>query len=352
MKKLTKIGISTIVAATIAAFSSNASAVIVETYTQVVGGQSACSTFVIAPPVLSRFGAFGSGLPQGGLAACGVAGGFNLVTAPGGALNDTTSLGPTFITSGFGSGTFQGSASAKAKYGIIGAQGIASFTGATDSNTMIGADAYGRFSEALSFDPDATHPFGSVGFTQLQITIDGALTFTSLGAPSSGQGRIDLSYVQGSGPIFDIFSANAGAGGTYAASATSDVSGFVTTIVPGVSESVSGNATVNTFLLPFLYGTPFDFDLGLLVAAGPRTQSEVDASFLATAFLSGISVFDQSGAHVNNFSITSGSGTFYDANGVHLTASEPGSTQVPEPTMLSLFAFGLLLPGLWRRKHR
>src|SRR5438552_498121 len=41
------------------------------------------------------------------------------------------------------------------------------------------------------------------------------------------------------------------------------------------------------------------------------------------------------------FSITSGSGTIYDANGVHLITSAPGSTPVPEPTMQSLFGVGL-----------
>ena len=84
-------------------------------------------------------------MPLGGLTACGVAGGFNLVTAPNGPLSDTTFLGSTPITSSFGSGTFQGSASAIAKYGSIGVQGTASFTGPTDANTLIGADAYGRF---------------------------------------------------------------------------------------------------------------------------------------------------------------------------------------------------------------
>jgi hypothetical protein len=331
----------TAVAATVASFSSAASAVMIETYTQVVGGQSACSTFVVAPPVLARFGATGSGLPLGGLAACGVPGSFILVTTTVGPVIDTTSLGPTAITSSFGSGTFQGSASAVANYGSIGAQGIASLTGPTDAFTLSGADAYGRFSDAFSFGANAFHPLGSIGFAQFEFTVDGALTFNSLGGPSAGQGRVELSYQQDANPIFTIFTANAGAGGTLASIATSGVSNFVTSVIPGISESVSGNATVDTFLLPFLYGTPFDFDLGLFVSAGPRARSAIDASFLTTALLSGISVFDSSGAHVDDFSITSGSGTIYDASGVHLI-STPGPVPVPEPMMLSLFAVGLL----------
>jgi len=335
--------------ATCAAYSSNAAAVAVETYTQVVGGQSACSTFVAAPPVLARFGAIGSGLPLGGLGPCGVAGSFNLVTAPNGPLNDTTSLGPTPITSSFGSGTFQGGATAVANFGKIGAQGIASFTGPTDANTLVGADAYGRFTDAFTFAPNANHLAGSLGFAQFAITVDGALMFNSLGGPSSGQGRVELSYQQDTGPVFAIFAANTGAGGTIASSVTSDVSNFITSIVPGVSESISGSATVNTFLMPFLYGTSFDFDLGLIVAAGPRTRSAIDASFLSTALLSGISVFDQGGARVDNFAITSGSGTFYDATGVHLISPEP--SPVPEPATLALFATGLLSVRLCHRKR-
>ena len=351
MKKLVKIVALTVVATSVVAPNAKAVPVMLQTYTQVVGGQSACSTFEHAPPVLERFGAIGGGLPLGGLSACGVAGGFNLVTTPTGPLSDTTSLGPIAgITSSFGSGTFQGSASAVANYGSIGAQSTASFTGPTDSNPLVSADAFGRFSESLLFNPDAAHPLGSLGFTTFAITVDGALTFNSLGGPSSGQGRVELSYQQDANPIFTIFTANAGSGGTFAHITTSGVSNFVTTVIPGLSESVSGNAIVNTFLLPFVYGTSFDFDLGLVVAAGPRARSSLDASFLSTAFLSGISVFEQGGAVVNNFSITSGSGTLYDANGVHLTASAPGPMPVPEPSMLALFAVGVLISGWWQRR--
>ena len=114
------------------------------------------------------------------------------------------------------------------------------------------------------------------------------------------------------------------------------------TITP---NSISGSGVFDTNPLNLTYGTAFDLTFGLLAYALPRDGS-ASSNFISTALLTGIDVFDSQGNKIDDFSILSGSGTRYDANGVHLAA-------VPEPTTLAFLgtgAFGLFACRFLRRR--
>ena len=176
-RSLTSFGRRLGMAATLAIVASNPVHAAVATFTQVVGGQSTCATFRAADPVLAIFGAASTGLPTGGLAACGIAGGNNLQSSAGsGPLTDTRSLGATPINSGFGSGTFTGSASARAEGHSVGAQAQATYTGPTDSFSVVGADAFGQYRDSFMAAPDAAHAAGTFGLTQFRINGVGVST--------------------------------------------------------------------------------------------------------------------------------------------------------------------------------
>jgi hypothetical protein len=309
----------------------------VQTFVAAVGGQSTCATFSPYPEVVALFGSDGTRVPSAGLVPCGIDGGSTLATGAGtGPLTGARSLGPMTITSGFGTGSFQGSANTVAQVGSIGARAVAGFTGPADSFTVIGADAFSLFSDSVTVQPDALHPFGTQGFTRIKVTVDGDLLVKANGSPVSGDGRVELVYRQGTGPLFTLFVAGAGSSGTFATIGTSGVSNFVVSNNPGMSASVTGDAVVDTFLMEFVYGVPFDYTLALLATAGPRARVDVDADFLATARVSAISVFELNGVPVDGFSMTSASGALFDANGVRLPP-----TGVPEPGMAWLLIAAL-----------
>jgi hypothetical protein len=80
------------------------------------------------------------------------------------------------------------------------------------------------------------------------------------------------------------------------------------------------------------------FDVGLMLSTDLLNgASSVDPSPGMT--LSGIELFDANGNRISNFSLTSGSGALYGANGL---LGEPTSA-TPEPGMLWVLASGFLL---------
>jgi hypothetical protein len=313
----------------------------VQTFTMVAGGESSCGTYQTPQPVLNFFGGIGSSIPTGGLAPCGVAGSTNLLTQPGGTLIDSASLDNIPITTTFSSGFFSGTSNAYAQHGKIGAAATASFSGQTDSNTVAGASSFGLFRETFTLAPDANHAAGTAGQIVFQFTIDGELSVNALGSPTSADATTMLNYQKDSGTIFNIFLGRVGSSQNIVSIPSGDASNFVgPNVVPGVSSSISGSGIANTFSIPFLYGVAFDLSVGL-AATTHVSRAEGIASFLTTALLTGISVFDGFGA-IADFEIGSGSGTLYDANGVHLT------TTVPAPSAVAIFVLAVVGLGNMR----
>ena len=79
------------------------------------------------------------------------------------------------------------------------------------------------------------------------------------------------------------------------------------------------------------------------VIPGDGATDAVD--FASSALLTGIELFDAAGNPIPDFSIDSGSGTVYDANGVHLTSA------APEPATPAVFGLGLAGLGFTRRRR-
>ena len=98
------------------------------------------------------------------------------------------------------------------------------------------------------------------------------------------------------------------------------------------------NALISTTMLPVTPGMGVTFDTGLMVSTALENgPSSVDPSPGMT--LSGIELFDASGNPITDFSLTSGSGAVYGADGL---VSEPTSA-TPEPSMTWLLAAGIFL---------
>ena len=89
--------------------------------------------------------------------------------------------------------------------------------------------------------------------------------------------------------------------------------------------------------VPITFGMSNDFRMGMLAWAGAGNGSgTLDSGFGNTAKITGIELFDGAGNALPNFSIVSGSGTRYTANGVQV---------VPESGTRLLLIIGLLASG-------
>lgn len=99
--------------------------------------------------------------------------------------------------------------------------------------------------------------------------------------------------------------------------------------------------------ISFQPGVAFNFALGFGEAAriyagsASDENTQVNADFLSTMLLTGISVLDSNGNVISGFSIQSDSGTQYGANGV-----------VPEPASATMLALGILVIGAVRQLRR
>ncbi len=300
-------------------FGANAASV--ETFVLAVGGQAgfSCATFAPATPALSFFINASVAVPTNGLAPCGIAGGYRTTTAAtAGPISDTLSLNTSFNS--LPVNTFVGSASANAQSGSVGAEAHGTFTG--DSNGLIveGTTSYGLFNESLTASsPNVT--LSSPGTVRFTFTVDGNLSIAGP-LPYASSADVELNYSLNSGPSYVLMRAQATSSGAvpFATSGTgAPLTGF--TAVPG---SFSGTGAIDTFELPFVWGSAFDLKFGVLASAHPATGSTADINFASTATLTGIQLFSN-GQPVTDFTLVSGSGTPYDANGVH-TVPEPSTS--------------------------
>jgi hypothetical protein len=335
---------------------------IVQTFVLAVGGEAAvnslgpfsCATGGSQSPHRLLFGSSLAGVPTEGPAACGLAGGFNTTTAASGPLSDTRSLSTTFSNTNIGAHSFTGEASANAQYGKIGAEAHGTYTGAfRDGFTYDEAEGSSLFTESFTVLPNATHLSGTPGAIHFTFAVDGSLSSTGGRVYS----HIEVVYQQDSGSAFTLMRAQVDDSTTAPFIATPSIATSVIGSVEGFAlalGSVTGSGDFTTFELPFVYGTAFDFTLALAAGVAPIADgSSATADFASTALLTGIGVsrpFVEGGQPVADFSILSGSGTIYDANGVHLPTT---ATDVPEPASLALLSTGLLgFYAMRRRRNR
>jgi len=277
-----------------------------ETFALAVGGISfspmgGCTTFGIPTPVSDFFEIVGLGLPTDGLVTCGVAGGFNDKMSPTGPLSDDRSL-----SSAWNASTFSGSTMSAVNYGGFTAQAHGEFSGDFASRNVTGTESFGIACDDFTF---STPSFanGQPGTVVFRTTVTGGLSTTA-----TGTAGVRLDYHVNAGPRYSMLSSSV----DYSTLLPSLVSvgatglaGFVRT--PG---AMSGSGEVSSAAIPIVFGTAFEFKLGLFAYAAPGLTSIVDSDFQAT--ITGIEVRGPGGVLVTDFSITSSSGTPYAGSGV------------------------------------
>jgi len=270
----------------------------VETFVIAVGGMSSCWTFIPPQPVLAFFGGFGVSIPIDGIAACGIAGTMNQTTDPVGPLSDSTSVDTVF-----GDNSFRGSAVAFAQYGFVSAGADGTYTGSQSSLVVDGADGFGLFKDTFTFRSPSV-PDGATGFVRFGATVGG-----NLFSDQPGTADVEVKYQQNAASIFTLMRAQVDQ--RFGPFMTPTAAGF--TLTP---TSVSGSDLFTTFMLPIVYGTPFDFTLGLLASSVPAIGGPITADLNIGAQLTQIEAFDSGGQPVVDFAIASGSGTGYGPGGV------------------------------------
>jgi hypothetical protein len=235
-----------------------------------------------------------------GLAACGVAGEMVDATASTGPITDSRSL----VTS-WNSNNFDGTVNARADYGNCSAGAHAHYVGTQSSGVVDGSEGFGLCKDTFTItSPSVAN--GQSGTVRFHVTITGGLSETE-----SGDGSVDLVYQiygSGSATMFRAQATNSGVVPYIGSIDMEGLSGFSTS--PG---SVSGSGQVHSFVHPLVFGGAFDFNLGLLVATVPG-HGIVDSNW--QAHITSIEVKDPQGNVLQDFVVTTASGTPYGPGGV------------------------------------
>lgn len=324
------------------AVAASAPAASVETFVLSVGGESrlippfGCSVFAAPAPVMNFFGAVPPGIPTEGLAACQVAGDFRHQLAAAGPIADATALNTSFNTGLAVPNTFQGAASAAAQSGVLAATAQARFTGPGNGFIVEGSNGFGKFNESFTLT-SPSHVNGTAGMLVFGVSLVGAIQVANA-APAYAVGDVELRYQQDAGPIYNLLRAQHD-GTTPFIATTTQVSNTIGDVVSGFTlgaRSIAGAGQIETFALPFVFGTPFDFTLGLLGMSVPGPGGEAQSQFNTWVSRIAPSV---GGVPVVDFSVFAASGTLYGAGGV-LAVPE-----LPSAWLLGLGALTLLLRG-------
>lgn len=331
---------------------------VVETFVMTVAGQSNVNTY--SPPEPVYRGLFSSvggvSIPAtafsnpAALAGAGIAGSWREQSAVAGPLTDSMSLGVTFNS---GANTYAGSAATRARFGEVGVEAKGALIGGSTIGTVVGSESYALYRDSMTFfsatvqnDPNNLN----IGYARYRFTIDGALS--AGGASSAG---IEAMYQHGTHSIYTLMRGLADPRtGTFISGATipsvtnASAYGYTSSIGPGIA-SLAGAGEFDSFWEEFDFASPVDVTFGLLAYSIPGSDGTATAAFASTARLTGIEIVDRFGRRITDFTITSGSGTAYDANGAHPVDVNP----VPAPGTAMLALLGLVIgassPG-WRRR--
>jgi hypothetical protein len=316
-----------------------ANAASLRTVTDVWGGSGngniaqGCTTYGPIPDLGAFFNG-GGWRVLGGNVACGYTGVTSDQTAATGPLLAQQTLSPVALDNG--GSTYEGAASARAAYGALGVAASGVHAGPASGGTTA------TFSTGAAFFQDtltATSPLvapSAPGFVRYVFSMDGQLS-APLG--QRGAASVQLNIQQGSGSVLGLGRLAVQAGDPDMFSA---IDGDASTWALGVG-SVSGaglfGSTVHVPFfgdvdLPMTWGSPWDMKVGLLAQSAHTS----DASFLSTARIVDIQLFDAAHQRISDFTLSAASGTDYLA------------ATVPEPTAWALWALGLLGVVLRRRQ--
>jgi hypothetical protein len=315
-----------ILAGLLAGTTAQADPIQLQAYTGAVGGSNECPGG--GPPAVTHFfttlGTFGLGAGGNGISDCGLAGNVNNVvnvgTTP--AISQTVLNNAKYLGSAYG--TYSGAANANANFGSLTVSADGAITGPQPAN------GYAESIGLAIADDTINIPVGTA-FMEFQYTLNGGLS-QSANDLSAGSMEAQVQIGSVTQEIFYGLISGAAAG-AFGANGVS-----VPGCVVGTDNYECTNALISTTMLPVTPGMGVTFDTGLMVSTDVGNgASSVDPSPGMT--LSGIELFDANGNPISNFSLTSGSGADYGANGL---LGEPTSA-TPEPAMLWVLASGLIL---------
>jgi hypothetical protein len=300
-------------------------------------GQFACATSGLTIPEWSA----GIDLPTEGFAACSLAGGIDDRIRPSGPVAALQSVsGPV------PSGTFSGSASARADYGLLGVYANGNMTGA--GGFFSETAAFARFKDEMTISSPSV-PAGTAGIVNFSFVMHG----TMVNAPSMGYGQtlntfLDVRVGGSSGLIWPTFIADDYSNTTpYVRGGATGVPGTLVVALLNVSGSTELTTTGN---FSFTWGVPFIVEAALDTRAPTCCfGASLTSDFYDVTRLSGIHPSLTTGPEITDFTVTSGSGTHYTAAGV-------SAVVVPVPAMprgLAWVAGALLLgAGVLRLRMR
>lgn len=297
-----------------------------------------CSTYGPPAPILAFFNsALTVSVPVGGIAFCGYSGDVNDQTATAGPLSVTQNVGPVILGNPGFAGFYTGSANAKADYWQLGASATGTITSPySGAPTALAASSGAAFFQD-TFTVSGLPPFitiPSVGFVRYVFEVKGSLSTQTIAIPFDPADVIATLGVQhdpgtgslGTYPLVS-FHAAPGVNGTI-----SSLDGNTAGFTPGPS-SISGDGTFTSALpLPFggfsdfsiTFGTPFSVKAGLMASV----YGNGDSSFLGTAILTRVDLFDANHNPLTNYIVTGASGKVYSA----LTdTTPPGTLATPSP---------------------
>ncbi len=332
---------------------AHAAPLLQEAYALSAGGSSVfnsqgpftCVTFGRDPLAKGVGRGFEVSLPDPG---CGVGVDNRAASAASDTLSVSSSLGVAFGQSS-NPRTFVGSSTGRAGFGNLGVRANATFSGSSDSSVVVGAQAFGIQTEPMTFGGST-----GAGVYRPTFTIDGSLF--NVGRTDN---QLAFSYSVDNGPSYLAFRIQNSGGAINLYGPNGLVSGFPGFSVTGglaTGLTVAGSTSI-TLDIPIMFGTPTDMTYTLWAASLPSsslglsTPSTGEVEFLSTAKLTGIELFDAAGFALENFTITAGSGTKYDRNGV-VGSTEPGGPNgVPEPGTLPLAALAIFAMGRLRNRR-
>lgn len=302
-----------------------------------VGGGFSCSTFAPDARALRYHGGYLFSLPTDG-PGCGVGSDIHFAEAATGPIAVTAAFGPASFGGAGDTKTFVGAAAARAAYGVLGVSSSASYDGTTNAFVADGSGAGALQTESFTFS-GAT----GGGLFRATFTLDGTLLTTG-----RTDNQIQFSYAVDGGPVFSVFRLQDSRGDVTLLTPAGYVPSLPGITVGGSNASgqTIGGRTSFQVDVPMVWGQPFEFTTMLWAGTLPSSSvgqpgpSSGSASFLTTLRLTGIEIFDSSGHPVPGFGVTAGSGTPYGPAGV---VPEPGSA------VLLLAGLGaLVLRRFWR----
>ena len=297
-------------------------------------GQSTCSTFAPTQQIYDAFpygGTISVSQPQG--IACNVGEDLHELKAPLGPVAAGSTMDVSWNPAEPLPNVYLGTSLARADYGVLAAEANASFIGPTSSTTVDGSEAFAVFHEHFTVNA-APGDAGASGTLRTTFTVDGNSTLIG-----RGYSQLYMDRRSEPGPAYIAYRVQTD---SYGSTHVYLNNGYVTMPeqAPGLTigpTAISGTADV-VFETPFTFGTPFAFTTSLFASVIPSSSEGLlgpsggETDYLSTARLTRIDVLKNGATPVNDFTITSGSGTEYGPHGV----PEPEVQLVAEASVAAL----------------